>query len=173
MTSTSPTPARKQLSPRALLGLTVFQNIIFLGMIVGGIIGMSLTWHTRSLEQPVRGWTTTTGTVVGIHQEAVRDGYVYAPIVSFTDTTGATHQFTAPTGDNEPSVGDPAKVTYNPQNPAEAHDLSDHGNWAFPFATAVFLTCLGALGLFFINWLRVRLRRRARDGAGAVPPTSA
>ncbi len=164
LTSTSPTrKKRRPLSPRAARAISAYITLMLVGIIVVGVVGIVIGWHTRAQERPVHGWTTTTGTVVGVRNEAVRDGYVYGPIVSFVDSDGNPHRFTAPTNDDEPTVGEQATISYDPANPAHAHDLSDSGtNWLGPFVVGIFITSFGTPMFGFLTWIRIHQRRRNR-----------
>ena len=142
---------------------------VFAGLFSLIVVGMSVSLvvgglHTRSLLRPVPGGVQATGTVVDVYAHQYR-GVVYAPIVAFTDSAGRRHTFRAPTSSDQPTIGAPALVSYNPANPAEAHDLSDSsGSWKMPFYTgAILLTFVSiegvAVGVFVMHRQR---RRRAR-----------
>lgn len=131
-------------------------------MSVALIVG---AWDTRSLLRPVPGGLQVTGRVVDVSVHQYK-GVVYAPIVAFTDSAGRVHTFRAPSSPERPLIGAPALVSYNPANPAEAHDLSDSSrSWKTPFYTgATLLTFVLVEGLAITAFVMNRRRcRRARS----------
>ena len=154
---------RKPATRRQRVVTGVFAGLGFLA-----VVGMSVSLlvgglHTRSLLRPVPGGVRANGTVVDVYVHRYK-GVVYAPIVAFTDSAGQVHTFRAPTSSDRPTIGASALVSYNPMNPAEAHDLSDSSrSWRTPFYTgAILLTFVSveslAVGAFVVH----RRRRRAR-----------
>ena len=132
-----------------------------------GIVGMSVALvdgglHTRSLLRPVPNGVQATGTVVDVYVHRYK-GVVYAPIVMFTDTAGRRHTFRAPTSSEPPTIGGSALVSFDPLNPADAHDLSDNSaSWKMPFYTgAILLTFVSLEGLVLGGF--VLRRRRSRQ----------
>jgi hypothetical protein len=142
----------------------VVVSVLLVGGFVAGVVLTVGGWHQRETEQPVKGWVTTTGTVVGIAGSKTGKGTVYGPIVSFTDESGVLHQFAAPaTGPGGPHLGGAATVSYDPANPSRAHDLSDD-SWRASFVTGVVILSVfgAALVLVLCVGLAVILRRRRR-----------
>lgn len=138
-----------------------FALLVEVGVVVLGAVLIVSGWHTRAQERPVRGWDTTTGTVIGVHRVADKNGYVFGPIVSFSDRTGARHYFTAPTSSDESTVCARAQVAYDSNNPARAHDVSASGtSWAASFVTGIFIVTVAGLMLVLISWVLIRQRRR-------------
>jgi uncharacterized protein DUF3592 len=135
-------------------------------LIAGGL-------HTRSLERPVAGGLTVTGTVIDVRVTHEK-GYVYQPIVSFRDKAGRTVVFTAPGSSKEPTPGRAASVSYNPSHPLGAHDLSDSAlAWQAPVYAGLFVLFIALIvpGLVILAIVRKRRAGTARpgDAVGASP----
>lgn len=124
---------RKPLSKRQRIYFLIFYVLVLGVGLIAGIAGVRSSLRTRSLERPVPGGVATTGSVIAMNKIRAR-GYVYAPVVQFTDASGKTYQFIAPTSSDEPGVGSSALVSYDPGSPNHAHDLSDSSEaWEAPF----------------------------------------
>jgi hypothetical protein len=78
----------------------------------------------RSQVEPVSGWPQTTGWVAGFHTypPAMANEPAYRAVIAFR-AAGHTVTFSAGVP-LPPTVGAPARVAYDPRNPADAHDLS-------------------------------------------------
>jgi hypothetical protein len=141
-------------------------------LLITGPVLVVVGLHIRAQERPEAGWTTTTGTVVGVRRDSgIRGDDVDRPVVSFADRTGTTHRFAAPSGSDPVRLGSAVRVAYDPHNPREARDLSA-GGWGTRVAVGVALTAVGALAAAVATGLRVH-RRRARapaTGSRARPP---
>ncbi len=120
--------------------------------------------HTRSLLRPVPGGVQVNGKVVDVYVHRGK-GVVYAPIVAFADSAGRSHTFRAPTSSERPTIGASALVSYDPLDPADAHDLSDSArSWKLPFYTgAILLTIVLIESLAVATFV---VRRRARRSRG-------
>lgn len=165
MPQLSPRPGaygRRQLTAanrRVVLGI---QLLALVGLVVGGIWGTASGWHTRSLQQPVRGWVATTGQVVAVHDKTYRST-VYSPVIAFTDAHGDRHQFAAAYSSFQAHVGDSAQVDYDPSDPARAHDLSnDEVSWRGAFVTGIWLLCVGGIGWIVVLAVAVHRIRATR-----------
>jgi Protein of unknown function (DUF3592) len=118
------------------------------------IAGLGIRSHT----DPVAGWPQTTGWVAGFHTDhpSSSDTPIYPPVIAFR-TAGHLVTFTAPGDSDPPTIGAPARVAYNPRDPADAHDLSIGSRWEGVFYLGVGIVVTGVALLAFLY----RLARRA------------
>ena len=106
----------------------------------------------------------TTGTVVSVHVDDSGQQPAYAPVVAFSTGTGRRIEFTAPTGTRQPVLGSIVRVSYSPEDPSSAHDLSDAGaSWQWPFYTGLFFVVFLSLMLSLVA--RAWVRRRSQPAA--------
>lgn len=155
-------PRRKPATrrQRALAGVVAgLASLAVVAMSVALVVG---GLRTRSLLRPVPGGVPATGTVVDVYVHRYK-GVVYAPIVTFTDSAGRSHTFRAPASSERPLIGAAARVSYDPMDPADAHDLSDSSrSWELPFYTGVILLSFALVESIAIGVLVVRRRRHRR-----------
>jgi Protein of unknown function (DUF3592) len=150
----------------AFLGLGVAAAVPF--FILGlGIWGLQRVAHARALLEPIPGGIQASGTVVG-SQHPCDLGCDYTAVVRYTDRSGRAHTFTVPYQNENPVIGSTVKVSYDPEVPADAHDISrspsthdDVRLGAFIFVTAVGgLTVLGAGAVVVVTVVRSRARAK-------------
>lgn len=113
----------------------------------------------RNQVQPLVGGTTTTGVVVGNHW---LDKRAYEPVVRFRDGTGVIHEFRGVSG-GATRVGTRVQVSYDPQDPARARDLSQPSKvWGQLWLGIGWLVfeVLFAGGIMLLTWITRRRRRR-------------
>jgi hypothetical protein len=140
-------------SPRAR---AVIRGVFFLsvcGFLAMAIVLIAGGLRHRALEQPISGGVTVSGTVIEEHVTEGAKGYAYGPVVAFTDTTGGRVVFTPPGRSRPAGIGSRVVVSYDPRDPAEAHDLSDKAPWQWQLGTGVFILALSLVGI----WLVVRV----------------
>lgn len=131
---------------------TMLMLLLPLGLLIAG-----LCWQQRALLQPVKGGLVATGVVSGSHGGGLTG---VSPVITFVDNNGRRRDFTAPSSSRLPAMGTPATVSYDPSDPAAAHDLSDAGaQW--PLGVGVGLLIAG-LGEWFC-WRLVLGFRRGRS----------
>lgn len=161
--------ANRTPSQAARVIATVMAVLVLSLSYAGSITLIVSALHTRSLVRPVPGGIQTTGRVVEVQTVWAKDGDVYRPIVAFTDSSNHRIVFSAPTSDDEPNVGDSAQVSYDPDDPTTAHDLSDSsGSYSAPmFAGVAILIVAVALTPLYV-WLLVRVFRSRRGSRGRV-----
>jgi hypothetical protein len=122
--------------------------------------------------RPVSGGVAAVGTVIRVHAVNTGRGWVYAPVVEFTDTGGQRIVSVPPTSSTFPQVGSTARVSYSPTDPTGAHDLSNSaGAWAWPFYTGVFILLLALVWYLFLAWAIRRNRARRRIGYQQITET--
>ena len=116
--------------------------------------------HNRSLERPIHGGLTTTGSVVSFTTSAGTSSDYYRPLVRFQDRSGHTYTVTGVSTSTRPEIGDTATISYNPSKPGAGHDLSDTGYvWQWPFFTGLSIVVIGLLVAVLIAVVLVRRRR--------------
>jgi hypothetical protein len=117
----------------------------------------------RGRVEPVAGWPQTTGWVAGFRNDTPAGAKqpAYAAVIAFR-VAGHVVTFSAPGADDLPRVGAPVRVTYDPRNPADAHDLSLGSYWVGQiYLGAGFLVLGVALMTFWLVFLRRKWARRA------------
>ena len=143
-------------------------SLLAAGMVTGGGFGLAHGLSEKAQLAPVRGWTETSGVIEQVTRHCFRS-CVYQAHVRFSDQQGRPYHFVAPGSGSTAGVGSVVRVSYNPDDPRQAHDLSvDSSNWNVEIATMIFLMatgCLLAVGLFAMYR---RVRRQA-----AAPPSPA
>jgi hypothetical protein len=121
------TDASEAVQPSRRRQRGVGVSIVVAGLVAfvaGGVYFIGSGLHSRSLTHPIAGGLETRGTVVEVYQGG-GDGTSAGPVVGFTDASGQRVAFDAPIGSHVPVIGQVAVVSYDPRNPAHAHDLSD------------------------------------------------
>jgi hypothetical protein len=152
------TPANRQLRRFAAFTLIpLFSTLAALA--IYGFIASALT--TRTLSQPVPNGITTTGTIVDYRTSTgPKSGTKYHPEDTFHAANGRTYTIFGPWGGHRPVIGATVTISYNPRNPAQAHDLTNDNEWAanlVSFGTVAFLVAAAiAVGT------RIGRRRRKR-----------
>jgi hypothetical protein len=97
--------------------------VVMIAIPVGFIVG---AFQERSVTTPVKNGITTTGTVIGVRSDQITSrggGSEYAEI-RFTDRNGIEHEFEATSTSSTPDIGSTVTVSYDPDNPEHAADLS-------------------------------------------------
>jgi hypothetical protein len=122
-----------------------------LGLLVGCgfafLLGVVLAWRAVVL---TRYGIRVEGRVVGNHVEADSEGHIEEyHIVEFTDLQGNTqrHRLTVSSSD-DPPVGQPMRLVYNPSDPGEVSGASFGRLWMFPLVWCV----LGGFGVVGVLW---------------------
>jgi hypothetical protein len=123
------------------------------GFLVMAIVLIAGGLRHRALEQPLSGGVTVSGTVIYEHISEGAKGYAYGPVVAFTDTAGRRIVFTPPGRSTPAGIGSRVSVSYDPRDPAGAHDLSDKAPWQWQLGAGVFILAVSLLGI----WLVVRV----------------
>ncbi len=146
---------RRRPHPKFAAVIMCFVMAIGIYLVVGGL-------HRREQLSAVSGGVLTTGTVVNVRVDDSGQQPLYAPVVTFSTAAGRRIEFTAPTGTRQPVLGSIVRVSYSPEDPSSAHDLSDAGaSWQWPFYTGVFVLVFSALMLSLVA--RVWVRRRSQS----------
>jgi hypothetical protein len=127
--------------------------VVVCGFLVMSVILIAAGLRHRALEQPIPGGIEVSGTVVDEHVTEGTKGYAYQPVVAFTDTVGRRVVFKPPGRSTPAGVGSRVLVSYDPRNPAEAHDLSDNAPWQWQLGAGVAILALSLIGI----WLVVRV----------------
>lgn len=147
----------------AYAGLTLAAAVPFVILVVG-VWGLLSVEHSRAQLLPVSGGIQTTGRVLAV-QASCDGSCTYEPTIEYTGLRGHAYRFTAPYQSEFPAVGSTVTVSYNPRDPAGAHDISASlSNWDLPLGTAIFATALGGLSVLGAGSVVVvaLVRRRAR-----------
>lgn len=137
---------------KAYLGFLV---VLIAAMIPFGLFIVAAAWHNREQTQPIAGGVTTTGEVVGCQCNAA--GKDDIPVIAFTDDAGTRVVFNAAAeSSGTPQTGSTVKVSYNPNQPTDARDISDPGEFLLAGLGGLALAAIGAFG----TWKIVLGRRR-------------
>ena len=140
-----------------------------------GVFLVVNSYNRWSEAQPVAGGKTTSGSVVAVALGQSCGRYscspTWTPTIRFMTTDGVAHTFVGPESNSQLSDGDSVRVSYDPANPAVAHDVSaGTGSSLVELGLGVFLLVFG-LGSFIVG-LEVVHRRTglvpAREGKGWV-----
>jgi hypothetical protein len=117
----------------------------------------------RSRTEPVAGWSQTTGWVVSFHtyQPSYANTPTYPAVIAFR-AAGDVVTFSAPGAPVPPRVGAPVRVSYDPHNPADAHDLSLGSDGEGQIYLGVGFLVLGVAVVAFTYWLIFVRRSSAR-----------
>jgi hypothetical protein len=148
-------------------------------VLAGGILLMVfmtglMIWVTmqglsiRRQVEPVAGWQQTSGWIASFNtvQTPSNSQPVYYPLIGFR-AQGRIFTFRSPTTLSLPTVGARAQVSYDPRDPAQAHDLSMGSAWKLPFYGGLVGAPIFAAATAFGCWLvfgpiRPLIRRAAR-----------
>ena len=128
--------------------------VIGLGFLAFGVLDVADTFNTFADRT-----SRTEGAVVGEKFQAVEEGTIRLPVVSFVTEAGRSIVFTSNSGWGSDRIGASVPVRYDPTDPTDARvDSPPHlwGGLIFPL--------VGGLMIFFN--LRGRRRRRATPGPG-------
>jgi hypothetical protein len=136
-------------------------GILMLALLVGCgfvfLLGVVLAWRAAVLA-----WcgVRVEGRVVGNHVETGSEGPIEYRIVEFTDLQGNTqrHRLTVSSND-DPPVGQPMRLVYNPSDPGEVSGSSFGRLWMCPLG---FCVC-GGFGV-------VGVLCRVGQRIGVLPP---
>jgi hypothetical protein len=155
-------PGAVAYAPRArngrrytLLVLLFINPVLAIGLGVALLVaGLGI----RSQTDPVAGWPQTTGWVAAVHYSwpSSANEPTYVPVIAFRVADHVV-MFSAPGDSNQPAVSAPAQVSYDPRDPADAHDLSIGSRWEGVAYLGVGILVLGVALLVFLY----RLARRA------------
>jgi uncharacterized protein DUF3592 len=147
-------------------------NAFFAGVGIFCIVGGYNQW---AAVQPVAGGTTTSGTVVAISNGETCGRYGcspnWTPTIRFVTASGTAYTFVGPTSGSQMSTGQPLNVSYRPDDPNDAHDISGSGGQGlFLLGFGVFALILG-LGSTILGFEALHRRTgltSARPGSGWV-----
>lgn len=150
---------------RAMVILTV----IMVALLGGGAALIVRGMHEHGAGQPIPGGITTNGTVVSVQQYCAK-GCTYQPTISYV-VDGQTYQFVGVIRNGFPPVGSSDPISYDPSNPAIAHDL---GGSAARYVVDIILGGVCILISLLLGWVVVttprRLRRRAAQTGPQIQP---
>jgi Protein of unknown function (DUF3592) len=151
-----------------MTGLQPWPMKVLVGLVLTGI-GVGLVYgglHERAASTPVKHGITTTGEVTDFTEvDGGHDSTGYDLEISFTDRAGQTYRFTTPTVSHLPELGTKVKVSYDPNNPQHASDLSlGNAQW-------LFFLGLGLAALLFEFYLAVNLVLWRREHETSPFPT--
>jgi hypothetical protein len=137
-----------------------------LNFVAIGAVALASGLEIRSQVEPVPGWRQTTGWIAGSVASSTGDEWIYAPVVWFR-ADGRIVRFDGQTSATRPSIGAPARVSYDPRYPAAAHDLSQGSVWEPRIYVAVTCLVLGVGLMAFFYWLVfVFVRQKTARGVG-------
>jgi hypothetical protein len=155
-----PTTARGRIAVVVL----AFAGLGFLAMAGLCIWAMFAGLSLRSQAEPVAGWRRASGWIADVRVDHSQ-GTVYLPVVAFR-TQDRLVTFSAPRTTTPPRVGASVPVSYDPRNPAHAHDLSAGTAWELPFygGSAGIVAIAGLAGSMYWRGF-VRLRSLLRHAA--------
>jgi hypothetical protein len=149
--------------------------MLFVMPLVWVVLGASLLaagLGIRNEVEPVAGWPQTTGWIAGFHTywPSYEKGPTYIPVIAFR-AAGHVVMFSAPGLSDPPMVGAPARVTYEPRNPADARDLSMGSDGDGQIYLGIGFLVLGVALMAFLYWLVFVRPKSARwaDGTGTAP----
>jgi hypothetical protein len=139
--------------------------LVMVGIPVGLIVG---AFQEKAVTTPVKNGITTTGTVTGVRTDPISGrggGSEYAEI-RFTDRDGIEHEFEATSTSSTPDIGATVKVSYDPNHPEHAADLSVGSLRWHTFLVIGILLAVGEVYWAYRGVIRpmIRNRRRRRDG---------
>jgi hypothetical protein len=137
---------------------TVTLGVLVVFMAVGAFFVVT-SYNRWAAVQPVSGGKTATGTVVSVvsGESCGRYGCSpnWTPTIRFETPDGASHTFAGPLYSSEIDTGQTVDVSYDPANPAAAHDVSasdtegfvgiGFGVFALVFGLVSFLLGIGAI----------------------------
>jgi hypothetical protein len=153
---------------RRYTALTVL-FLLPLNVVAIGVVALISGLGIRSQIEPVSGWRQTTGWIAGSVASNTGDEWIYAPVVWFR-ADGRVVRFDGQKSATRPSIGAPARVSYDPRNPADAHDLSQSSVWEPRIYIAVICLVLGVGLIAFFYWLVFVRQKSARGvGVGTAP----
>lgn len=120
-------------------------------------VGIHQALHERSLASPIPGGVRTIGTVTDVEPFCGR-GCSYDAVVTYT-VDGRTYTVTGTRRNDAPRIGSPNPVSYDPHNPADAHDIGTRGPWLGHMV----ISCLfGVLALVIVAFSLASPRWRSR-----------
>jgi hypothetical protein len=152
----------------ALVLLFLFP-VVWVGLgawLVAGGLGI------RSHVEPVAGWPQTTGWVAALdaYQPSYANETYYRAVIAFR-AAGHVVMFSAQVP-GPLTVGAPARVTYDPHNPADAHDLSlgSYGEGQIYLGVGCLVSGVTVMGFFY--WLVFLRQKSALRAAGVFSAQS-
>jgi hypothetical protein len=127
--------------------------------IVGGL-------QARHQVEPITGGITTSGTIEGSTTINELHGNSYDPSIAFFDRDGHVHLFEGPSMSSKPKIGTKVTVSYDPNHPDHAADLSA-GTLTWKVVLGIGIG-LSAIEVALIGWIVARrLTRKTTAGATA------
>jgi Protein of unknown function (DUF3592) len=142
-------------------------NLVALVMVGLCIWVVTLGLGVRSQVEPVAGWRLTSGWIAKSQVVQTDRGEVYHPVVAF-QAQNRLITFTAPTTTSPPRIGARAEVSYDPQDPARAHDLSMGSAWELEFYGGLGGAAISVgMAVVFCCLTVTRFRRQIRRAAAA------
>jgi Protein of unknown function (DUF3592) len=164
-----------QYSPRARK-LLMRSGVVILAVPILVILGMTglMIWvllhglSIRSQVEPVSGWQQTSGWIADVRTVDAGRGPVYHPVIAFRARDRVV-TFNAPTTTSVPTAGARTEVSYDPRDPARAHDLSMGSAWEIWFygglvGTLVCAAVVAVMCWFTFTRLRPVIHRAATTG---------
>jgi hypothetical protein len=113
-------------------------------------LGIAIGLGIKGQVEPVRGWPQAAGWVAGFRTYQGGDqGPFYRAVVAFRAHNQVVTFDASTTTEEPPVVGSRALVSYDPANPADAHDLSMGSAWGFPFYAGIVFLVVALLAVFF------------------------
>jgi Protein of unknown function (DUF3592) len=152
-----------------------FALVILLLFAAFGVFFVVTGYNDWAAVQPIAGGKTVTGTVVSVvnGESCGRYGCSpnWTPTIRFETSSGETHTFVGPTYSSEIDAGESVRVSYDPADPAVAHDVSGSDRDGLVLiGFGVFATVVG-VGSFLIGLEAIHRRTGlalARQGKGWV-----
>jgi hypothetical protein len=152
-----------------------FTLVLLLLFAALGVFFVVSSYNGWAAVQPIAGGETATGTVVSVvnGESCGRYGCSpnWTPTIRFETTSRESHTFVGPTYSSQISAGQNVKVSYDPANPAVAHDVSaSDGDGLLLIGFGAFAAVLG-LGSFLLGLEAIHRRTglaSARQGHGWV-----
>ncbi|TQN48595.1 hypothetical protein FHX52_1734 [Humibacillus xanthopallidus] len=151
--------------------LRIGKSAVILAALAVGVFSVSRVASgltDRSAIEPFANGAMTTGTVLSVSEADYKTGASYIAIITFTDSSGIQHTFTAPASPQPVYASEPAQVSYLPTDPLSAHDVTARPAWqaevgqgSLGAVTATAILALGAL-----RW------RRSRSAVAGAEPES-
>lgn len=131
----------------------------------GGAIMLMRGLEQRSAAAPLAGGMRTTGTVVAVSKSCFK-GCTYRPTISYV-VEQHTYTFVGVVHAYRPAIGSSDPISYDPSDPAIAHDLGgSEGAWIGSVVIGALGIGVAAALLVLVLWAR---RRYGRSRAQGLP----
>jgi hypothetical protein len=141
--------------------------VVTFSVLVMGVLAFLMVWSisagldSKRESSPIEGGVGTSGTVVDVTPDG---DSTFKARIEFEDRQGAKHRFTKQAGSDKPSVGDQVEVSYDPDDPSDARDLTTNKDiWKYQLAPGVVLAVTEVL--LFPTGLVLYFRRRRRNAS--------